>query len=150
MTTYFPKSLIILVLVGAFACKKGTTTYTNHNLTGQWDWISTKSAIYSLTPANSGIHKSLNILANGQISITHNDTLNIYTLLQVLPSPLTTDVIDNWNLKLDASTQLCISANLPGLLVNNTSFHQYKLTADTLLIVNGCLDPATTSYIRIH
>jgi hypothetical protein len=138
--------LMALTLGGTSSCTKSTNASAAPNLTGQWEWISTD--FDTLSPGNSGLHKVLNIQADGLISITHNDTLNIYDMLQVVPGPISANRTDQWQMIVNTGSDLCMVADLPGLLVNKTSFHQYKLTPDTLFIVNGCVGTGTSVYIR--
>jgi hypothetical protein len=141
------------IFIMGMSCSKSMNSdqpKTDQKLTGEWTWIQSTFGNSIINPAGTGIQKKLNILSNGDFSITHNDSTYQYAEFQVYITPLLPKtIVDSRIYQIVNKSIGCTSTKIDFLVVDTLHNYQYAVSNDSLYIMNPpCLAPHTTIYIK--
>jgi hypothetical protein len=146
--------LILSVLLFS-ACKKKDQPVDQpvipKDLVGEWNWVQSDLGNQSLTPAASGVQRTLTLNINGKFTLIHNDStgkipeLGVIDPVVMLPSP----VVSSGSYQVLEVTGACSGHKDVALVVGGQGGYEFTVSNDTLHISpGGCLLAYRAIYVR--
>ena len=151
---YSRSYLVLLTIIVLFfsACKKkDQPAAIPKDLVGQWNWVQSDLGNMSLTPAASGVQRTLTLNADGKFTLIHNDStgkipdLGVINPVVMLPSPVTS----SGSYQVLEVTVSCTGRKDVALIVGGQGGYAFTVSNDTLHISpGGCLLAYRATYAR--